>query len=66
MTNPTQIKLVRYIFLILILTYFPICLNAQNNALDFDGMDEYIQTSLSINIGNDFTIEFWMKMGSYP
>ena len=50
------------LFLLLLIFFSLTGLFAQNYSLDFDGTDDYIQTSSSINIGNTFTIEFWMKV----
>ncbi len=51
-------------FLLTVLITLSIQLNAQNNCLDFDGTDDYVEVSSSsaLNFGTgDFTISLWLK-----
>ena len=54
----------KIILLITIINFLFIHTNAQNNYLDFDGTDDYVEVSpnSSLNMHNSsLTVEFWMK-----
>ncbi len=42
--------------------------NAQNNCLDFDGIDDYAATTntINLNITNNITLEAWIYVNSFP
>ena len=56
------------IIFFLIINALLISVNAQNNCLDFDGVDNYVATTSAINLsglGNDITFEAWIYVESF-
>ena len=67
MSRYSKIKIYRLNFfpkLFISLLLATIQLTAQNNALDFDGSNDYvsISSSSSLQISNNITLEAWIKL----
>ena len=62
-------KCLNKLTILLIALIMSTSLMAQNNALDFDGTDDYVKTTNTMDLdgpGNDITLEAWIYIESFP
>ncbi len=57
------------LILLLLILCLPTFAQVSGNALQFDGVDDFIRSSLTTSLGQDYTVELWVKSNSltgYP
>ena len=61
-TLPFQSKKIATTFFIIFALFFTTDFQAQNNALDFDGVDDYVNLGNILNLTSAISIETWVKL----
>ncbi len=62
-----SLRTTTFVFLLGVFLFTNATVNAQNNALHFDGVNDYVEIPASINsqiLGNNVTVEGWFNIGS--